>query len=83
MAWLQDAYQYQNIFGPLVKMEADHDKAMREGQVTSKIHHTRYSLSKYITSGTWHAGWYLNCVTAVRDWTCSLGSACGAAGVYP
>ena len=32
---LQDAYQYQNIFGPLVKMEADHDKAMREGQVTA------------------------------------------------
>ena len=32
---LQDAYQYQNIFGPLVKMEADHDKAMREGQVST------------------------------------------------
>ena len=32
---LQDAYQYQNIFGPLVKMEADHDKAMREGQVSA------------------------------------------------
>jgi hypothetical protein len=36
---LQDAYQYQNIFGPLVKMEADHDKAMREGQVTTSLQH--------------------------------------------
>ena len=28
-----DAYQYQNIFGPLLKLEADYDKAMKEGQV--------------------------------------------------
>lgn len=34
---MQDAYQYQNIFGPLVKMEADHDKAMREGQVSAVL----------------------------------------------
>ena len=28
----EDAYQYQNIFGPLVKMEADYDKKMKESQ---------------------------------------------------
>jgi hypothetical protein len=28
-----DAYQYQNIFGPLIKLEADYDKAMKENQV--------------------------------------------------
>jgi regulator of nonsense transcripts 1 len=30
----EDAYQYQNIFGPLVKLEADYDKKMKEAQVT-------------------------------------------------
>jgi regulator of nonsense transcripts 1 len=29
----EDAYQYQNIFGPLVKMEADYDKKLKESQV--------------------------------------------------
>jgi regulator of nonsense transcripts 1 len=29
----EDAYQYQNIFGPLVKMEADHDRKVKEAQV--------------------------------------------------
>ncbi len=28
-----DAYQYQNVFGPLVKLEADNDKRMKESQV--------------------------------------------------
>jgi regulator of nonsense transcripts 1 len=28
-----DAYHYQNIFGPLVKIESDHDKQMKESQV--------------------------------------------------
>lgn len=28
-----DAYQYQNIFGPLIKLEADYDKSMKENQV--------------------------------------------------
>ena len=28
----EDAYQYQNIFGPLVKMEADYDKKTKESQ---------------------------------------------------
>ena len=27
-----DAYQYQNVFGPLLKMEADHDRAQKESQ---------------------------------------------------
>ena len=30
----EDAYQYQNIFGPLVKLEADYDKKMKESLVT-------------------------------------------------
>lgn len=29
----EDAYQYQNIFGPLVKLEADYDKKLKESQV--------------------------------------------------
>lgn len=28
----EDAYQYQNIFGPLVKIEADYDQRMKESQ---------------------------------------------------
>lgn len=31
----EDAYQYQNIFGPLVKLEADYDKKLKESQVYS------------------------------------------------
>jgi len=33
----QDAYQYQNIFGPLVKFEADYDKKLKESQEQSNI----------------------------------------------
>lgn len=33
----EDAYQYQNIFGPLVKIEADYDKKMKEAQTESNI----------------------------------------------
>ena len=29
----EDAYQYQNILGPLVKLEADYDKKIKEAQV--------------------------------------------------
>lgn len=32
----EDAYQYQNIFGPLVKLEADYDKKLKESQVKKK-----------------------------------------------
>lgn len=32
-----DAYQYQNIFGPLVKMEADYDKKLKESQTQDDI----------------------------------------------
>lgn len=28
----QDAYQYQHVFAPLVKMEADYDKKVKESQ---------------------------------------------------
>ena len=28
----EDAYQYQNVFGPLVQLEADYDKHMKEEQ---------------------------------------------------
>jgi regulator of nonsense transcripts 1 len=33
----EDAYQYQNIFGPLVKMEADDDKKLKESQTQGDI----------------------------------------------
>ncbi|KAH6574118.1 hypothetical protein BASA62_002602 [Batrachochytrium salamandrivorans] len=32
-----DAYQYQNIFGPLVKMEADYDRRMKEAQTQEDV----------------------------------------------
>ena len=33
----EDAYQYQHIFGPLVKEEADYDKKMKESQTQDNI----------------------------------------------
>eukprot|EP00005_Dracoamoeba_jomungandri_P005373 CAMPEP_0174254518 /NCGR_PEP_ID=MMETSP0439-20130205/3831_1 /TAXON_ID=0 /ORGANISM="Stereomyxa ramosa, Strain Chinc5" /LENGTH=1059 /DNA_ID=CAMNT_0015336141 /DNA_START=23 /DNA_END=3202 /DNA_ORIENTATION=- len=33
----EDAYQYQNIFGPLVKLEADYDKKMKESQTQDGV----------------------------------------------
>ncbi|KAJ1662207.1 ATP-dependent RNA helicase [Coemansia sp. RSA 1813] len=33
----EDAYQYQNIFGPLVKVEADYDRRMKEAQTEDGI----------------------------------------------
>ena len=33
----EDAYQYQNIFGPLVKLEADYDKKLKESQVRCNL----------------------------------------------
>jgi len=33
----EDAYQYQNIFGPLVKLEADYDKRMKESQTQDGV----------------------------------------------
>lgn len=33
----EDAYQYQNIFGPLVKIEADYDRKLKESQTQSDI----------------------------------------------
>lgn len=33
----EDAYQYQNIFGPLVKIEADYDKRLKESQTQNDI----------------------------------------------
>lgn len=32
-----DAYQYQNILGPLVKLEADYDKRLKESQTQDNI----------------------------------------------
>lgn len=34
-----DAYAYQNVFGPLVALEAAHDRAMKEAQVLITLHH--------------------------------------------
>ena len=33
----EDGYQYQNIFGPLVKLEADYDKKLKESQTQENI----------------------------------------------
>lgn len=33
----EDAYQYQNIFGPLVKLEADYDRRLKESQTQGNI----------------------------------------------
>ena len=33
----EDAYRYQNIFGPLVKLEADYDKRLNESQTQDNI----------------------------------------------
>ncbi|ORZ31944.1 hypothetical protein BCR44DRAFT_1257892 [Catenaria anguillulae PL171] len=33
----EDAYHFQNIFGPLVKMEADYDKAQTESQTQDEV----------------------------------------------
>ncbi|GAO50427.1 hypothetical protein G7K_4553-t1 [Saitoella complicata NRRL Y-17804] len=33
----EDAYQYQNIFGPLVKIEADYDRKLKESQTQDGI----------------------------------------------
>ena len=33
----EDAYKYQNIFGPLVKFEADYDKKLKESQTHGNI----------------------------------------------
>lgn len=33
----EDGYQYQNIFGPLVKMESDYDKKMKEAQTQEGV----------------------------------------------
>ncbi|KAJ3594968.1 hypothetical protein NHX12_004273 [Muraenolepis orangiensis] len=33
----EDAYQYQNIFGPLVKLEADYDKKLKESQTQGNV----------------------------------------------
>lgn len=32
-----DAYQYQNIFGPLVKLDADYDEAMKSAQTQDQV----------------------------------------------
>jgi regulator of nonsense transcripts 1 len=33
----EDAFQYQNILGPLVKLESEYDKRMKESQTRSNI----------------------------------------------
>ena len=38
----EDAYQYQNIFGPLVNHEAEYDKKLKESQVLFKTNKVVY-----------------------------------------
>ncbi|XP_073000933.1 regulator of nonsense transcripts 1 homolog [Typha latifolia] len=33
----EDAYQYQNVFAPLIKLEADYDKVMKESQSKDNV----------------------------------------------
>jgi hypothetical protein len=33
----EDAYHYQNVFGPLMKLEADYDQKMKEAQTQDNI----------------------------------------------
>jgi len=33
----EDGFQYQNVFGPLVKLEADYDKRLKESQTQENI----------------------------------------------
>ncbi|KAJ3406597.1 hypothetical protein CcCBS67573_g03795 [Chytriomyces confervae] len=37
MAVYEDAYQYQNIFGPLVALEAEHDRKVKESQTQNEV----------------------------------------------
>ena len=32
-----DAYVYQNVFGPLIKLEADYDKSLKEAQARENV----------------------------------------------
>lgn len=56
----EDAYQYQNIFGPLVKLEADYDKKLKESQVPTFIFESKkkqnpnntFALHKMLTKKT-------------------------------
>lgn len=41
----EDGFQYQNIFGPLVKMEADEDKQMKESQTQEGVNLERWDQS--------------------------------------
>lgn len=37
MCRYEDAYAYQNVFGPLVKLEAEYDRQMKESQARRGI----------------------------------------------
>lgn len=52
----EDAYQYQNIFGPLVKLEADYDKKLKESQVMWCVHEGLFVLTKPLSSGLQRVG---------------------------
>lgn len=47
----EDAYQYQNIFGPLVKLEADYDKKLKESQVMWCVQEGVVILTSLLMSG--------------------------------
>lgn len=37
MCRYDDAYVYQNVFGPLIKLEADYDKSLKEAQARDNV----------------------------------------------
>ena len=57
----ENGFAYQNIFGPLIKMEADYDKKLKESQTQDNIH-VRWdiNLNKKITA-------YFNIIKADGD----------------
>ena len=57
----EDAYQYQNIFGPLVKLEADYDKKLKESQVMWCVHEGLFILTEHLSSGLRRVGFSADC----------------------
>ena len=75
----EDAYQYQNIFGPLVKMEADDDKRLKESQSQDHVQvRWDYGLNKkriaYFSLPRQDGGVY------VRMYMCGVWCVCGMSG---
>ena len=58
---IKDGYQYQNIFGPLVKLEADYDKKLKESQTQDNIE-VRYLVRDIL----WSKSGYMEYIERMR-----------------